>query len=858
MRYRVIFGLVAVAVASTSLVGSGSAATAADPVGTVILPAVYGDSVARTDLVAASQNGIGFTVTRGSSTRPSFQYWTPSSGAVDSGISSFTTTMAGNQAAVWTYDSNGNSTYNLVNLVTGAARQVPVGPTTGDTFVETGDGFLIHASAPRAGGYDYLLLMNGSTQFSANMPVTGNVFVGDSRADSKGALVEWWEANGGNGKTKLSYLDFATKHWTKLAEVSEVRAIAMSPSQVGWLTVGVTIHRLSRTALTAAPNVYNAPVGVSSLALNGSSVAWESVGVSGGNRITHVWTKVGSATPVEVNTIAGEPTPLGTDFAVVSGSTASTAGIYRLHPGSSALSTRLVSSGPDAPLSVTESAGRFLYQSPKSKAPVAQRAITATVIGASPKISVAAATALTTTSVIGVPPASSGGHTATYECAATCSVVVRDGTSVLARIPWTDSVTGLGLSGNNLLVSAEHDVLGSDQMYHTEFYSKLYDLNSISTPIVEPYSAAVSGRRIAFASTDGSITVRDLSGSSPVDTVVRTAGMPPATTQVLLAATTVRFMGDWVLWSIPNDSLSSAETVAYHLPDGASHALPNVGEVQLADGQVAYIASTDRSVHLVDLASSTNTVIGKAQLETSNRQWLAMSDEVIAFVAPDDTTHLVPLAGTHGVTVAPTIQGAIASAASSLVRPLRVQIDASRPVSSWTFNVLNSQGKTVFTAKGKAPDGGPRPIWTGLTTAGTRVPDGVYTWHISGAGTGGHLTSGFGPTAHGHGTVRLDTKAPLLTLSAPAHSGHVSIALKWSTTEPATATITVSKRVLVGGRITWTAPKNWLRTSGSTATYSGTHIPFPLAAGEVLRFTVKAVDAAGNASSIKIATTNVA
>ena len=858
MGRRVYSGLIAAALAAACLMGSSSAATAADPAGTVILPAVYGDSVARTDLVASSQSGVGFSVTRGSSVRPSFQYWTPSTGAVDSGISSFTTTMAGNQAAVWTYDRNGTSTYHLVNLVTGATREVPVGPTTGDTFVETGDGFLIHASAPRAGGYDYLLLMNGSTQFSANMPVTGDIFVGDSRADSKGALVEWWEYNGGNGKTKLSYLDFATKHWTKLAEVSEIGTIAMSTSQVGWLTGGVTIHRLSRTALSGAPTLYKAPVSISAFALNGSSVAWESVSMSAGNRITHVWTKAGNAGPVEVNGIAGEPTPLGTDFAVVSGSTPATAGIYRLHPGSSALSTRLVLSGPDAPLSVTESAGRFLYQSPKRKAPVAQRTVAIKAVGGTTKISVTEPVTLTTTSVIGVPPASSGGHTATYECGTTCAVVVRDATNVLARIPWTDSVTGLGLSGNNLLVSAEHDVLGPDQMYHPEFYSKFYDLNSPSNPIVEPYSAAVSGHRMAFVSSDGSVTVRDLSGASPVDTVIRAAGMPSATTQVSVAGTTIRFVGDWVLWSIPNDALTGQETVAYHLTDGASRTLPNVGEVQLADGQVAYIASAGRSVHVVDLASSTDTVIGKAQLETSNRQWLAMSDEVVAFVAPDDTTHLVPLAGTHSVAAAPTIQGAVASAASSLVRPLRVQMDASRPLSSWTFSVLNSQGKTVFTSKGKAPDGGARPVWTGLTTAGGHLPDGVFTWRISGVGTGGHLKTGFGLTAKGQGTVRLDTKAPQLGLSFPAHSGHVSIALKWSTTEPATTTIMVSKRVVAGGRITWTAPKNWLHTAGTTATYSGTRVPYRLAAGEVLRFTVSAVDAAGNSSSAKIATTSVA
>jgi hypothetical protein len=844
---------IAAVLSVVGLAGTGTSAIAADPVGTVILPPVYGDSVPRTDLVGSNAGGVGFTVTRGASVRPSFQYWSPTRGAVDSGISAFTATMAGNQAAVMTYGHSGVATIHLVDLVSGATREVPLGPSQGDTFVETGDGFLIHVSTPNGVGYDRLHLMNGSTAFTANFPVPGYVQVFDSHADSHGLLLQWAEFNGGNGNFKLSYLDFATKKWTKLADVPEIGTTAMSAGQVAWLTGGVRIHRLSRAALGAAASVYVAPTPVSMLALNGSSMAWESVSVGGSqSRITHVWTKVAGGAPVRVTAEAGEPTPLGTDFAVVSGSTLAVAGIFRLHPGSATLSTRLVASGPDAPLSVTESAGRFLYQAPTSRTAVAQRAVRTSLGTAAPRVSVSAPVTLAASSVVGITPAASGGHTATYECSATCAVVVRDAAGVIARIPWVDSVVGLGLSGNSLLVAAERD--GSSG---TLFYSKLYDLNSSAGPVPGPYTDAVSGRRIAFVSPDGSVTVRDLSGSAPVDTVVRPPGMPTGTTQVSPQSAVVRFVGDWVLWSIPDDALTGAETVAFHLPDATAVSLPVPSEVRLADGQAAYIAPGDRSVHLVDLVTSTDTVIGRAEPETSNRQWLAMSDEVVAFVASNDSTHLVPLSGTHLVVAAPRVQGTISAAASSLVRPLRVQLDSSRPLTSWRFIVTNAHGQSVYSSHGAAPDGGARPVWSGRTTSGARVPDGAYTWRILGSGAGGALSEAAGTWGATRGTVRLDTVAPRAGLRVPARTGHIAVDIRWSATERASFRVTVSKRVRLHGRWTWTAPRAWVHTSASTARYSGTHVPYRLVAGDTLRFAVTAVDAAGNPSTIVSRTTVV-
>lgn len=833
--------------AVTGLVVTGPSATAADPAGTVVLPPVYGDTVPRTDIVGSVDGGIGFTVSRRTSQDPSFQYWTAARGAVDSGISATTVSMAGHQAAVMTYGRNGGTKVHLVDTVTGLVREVPLGPSQGDTFVATGDGFLIHVSTPDGVGYDQLRLMNGAVPFTANFPVAGYVQAPDARADSRGVLLEWIEFDGGNGHVKLSYLDFATRRWTKLADVREIGTIAMSATHIAWLTGGDRIHRVPRSSLGSTPYVYDTPTPVSVLALNGTSMAWESDSVGGSqDRITRIWTKESGKAPVKLSVQAAWPTPLGSDFAVSSGTTLTNAGLYRLRTGATSLGARLVSSGPDAPLSVTQSAGRFLYQSPTKRTAVSQRLVRASTGTATPKLTVAAATTLAPTSVVGVTPVASGGHTATYECASSpCEVVVRDAGTVIRRIALSDSVVSLGLSGNNLLVAATHESAGAQT-----YYSLLYDLNTSAAPVRLPYTDAVSGERIAFVQPDSSVVVRDLSGPAPVDTLVRPPVMPVGTTQVRPVLCEVRLVGDWVLWSIPDDQLDAAETVAVHLPDGASVPFPAVSEIRLVDGEAAYIAPGDRSVHVVDLATRTDTVVGRAQLETSNRQWLALSHEVVAFVAANDTTHLVPLAGVHAVGAAPRAEGTVRSSASSVVRPLRVQADASRPLSAWRFVVSNASGRAVYTSTGSAPDGGARPVWPGRTTAGARVPDGIYTWRITGSGPGGALAESAGTRGAMSGTVRLDTVAPRASLSVPRRTARSGAEIRWRASEASRFTVTVSKRVRKHGRWTWSKPRTWQRTTAPGARYAGAHVPYRLKPGVTLRFALTAVDAAGNPSTL--------
>ena len=711
-----------------------------------------------------------------------------------------------------TYGRNGGTKVHLVDTGTGAVREVPLGPSQGDTFVGTGDGFLIHVSTPNGVGYDQLRLMNGSSAFTANFPVAGYVQAADARADARGVLLEWIEFDGGNGHVKLSYLDFGTKKWTKLADVREIGTIAMSPTQIAWLTGGDHVHRLSRSALGSTPSVYVTPTPLSVLALNGTSMAWESDSVGGSqDRITRIWTKASGKAPVKLNVQAAWPTPLGSGFAVASGTTRTTAGIYRLPTGSTSLGSRLVASGPDSPLSVTQSAGRFLYQSPTRRTAVSQRIVKASTGSATPKLTVAAATTLSPTSVVGVTPVASGGHTATYECPSSCDVVVRDGDDVIRRIAFSDSVVSLGLSGNNLLVAAAHETSGGQASTRrsTTSAARLRRC-ACRTPTPCPGGASRSSSRTRpswFATCpDPRPSIRSCALRSCLlaprrsDRCSPRSGSPGTGCSGRSRTTSSTPRRPWPL-TCPTARRSGSRRSRRSDWSTARPLTSRAG---------------DRSVHVVDLATRTDTVVGRAQLETSNRQWLAMSNEVVAFVASNDTTHLVPLSGVHVVSAAPRVEGTIRPAASSLVRPLRVQLDASRPLSSWQFVVTDSSGRTVFASRGSAPDGGARPVWSGRTTGGARVRDGVYSWRIVASGPGGSLVEGPGARGATRGSVRLDTVAPRASMSVPRRVPRTGVDLRWRAGETSRFTVTVSKRVRKHGRWTWTTPRTWLRTSATT------------------------------------------
>ncbi len=848
MRLRVTAALTAAAVLAAIGAASGGPAAASPPAGTVILPPVYGDSIPRTDLLASGAGAFGFSVSRGTALRPTFEYWSSSTRrAVDTGLVATRVTMAGHQAAVLTTNSKGIGTVHLVDLATGAISLAGLGNSQGDTFAETGDGFLIHVSTANGVGYDQLQRIYGSSSWTANMPIQGYIQVFDCAADSHGALVAWAPFDGGDGNFQVSYIDFATKKWTKVGASPNLGAIAMSPGHLAWSTDGNKLHRLSRAALTATPSTRTLPKPVSILAITDTATAWETDSLAGGGdsaRLTRVWTLVEGHSAVPLGPDAAEPVALDSDFVVTSGTTVATAGAYRLHPGASSLAERLTLGGPDAPLSVTESAGRFLFQTPTSHPTLTQRRVSAGLSASKPRITLSPSTSLATHGVVGIPPAASGGHTATYECtgANACAVVVRDGATVVARIPLT-GVAGLGISGNLLLVARFVDSTGS-----TSYFSDLYDLNNLGAgPRVVPYTTAVSGTSVAFVTSDGTVTVRDMATPTPVDHVVRPAGMPAGTTQIRPVLARVLLAGDWVLWSIPDDFLEGAETVAARVSDGRSVTLPVPDEVRLVDGAASYIDAADQNVRVVNLATGVITGVGRAEPVTSNRQWLAMSDDVVAFVAPDDTTHLVPLVGAMATGASPRVLGVVKTTASSLVRPLRAQVDASRPLSSWRFTVVNSHGAVVFASHGSAADGGARPTWSGRSTSGARVPDGVYTWRLTGTGTGGALRGVTGAAGGASGVVRLDTVAPHARLVVPGRTGHSSLTVRWSAGEPSVYAITVSLRVKVHGRWTWSAPRTWRRaTTATTLVYSGSHVPFPLRAGQQLLFRLVASDRAGN------------
>jgi hypothetical protein len=192
-----------------------------------------------------------------------------------------------------------------------------------------------------------------------------------------------------------------------------------------------------------------------------------------------------------------------------------------------------------------------------------------------------------------------------------------------------------------------------------------------------------------------------------------------------------------------------------------------------AAGVLAWI-DADENVHVFNLATGGDRVVGQAGPPRRAIQ-LALTSEFVAWMDSADRVHLLPLGDVQAGT--PRYLGAIETPDFS---PVEDQYDpqgeTNRPLQSWTMTIRSAptgvtsataQGPIVRTLKGSAKSGAVRPTWNGKDAGGTRVPDGVYTWSLTGTGPGGKLAVTTGGTKPISGTVRVDSRTPTPKLSLP-------------------------------------------------------------------------------------------
>lgn len=840
---------VAIAALATALVAPPGVSSAAATSGhELVLPPVYGTDLPR---VLTSGDAYGFAWTKDSydDNLSALQYYSYAAGqVVDSGVrmdQGFTlvgTQITGTRAdgSLVMIDIRDGSTHTLQR----ASRNSTFLGGTGDGWLETAwdsigrNGIVYTRTGVRSAFYP-VPPMDGVN------PDQESVL--DEASDPQGAVL-FAQAFDDSGKWSLSYLDFSTGAYTTLASGDEPYsgiAAAVSDAWLVW-SEAKQVHWVRRSEPAADPGTLFAPAQVGDLAISGDTIAVTYA--RSGHWAVESGPLGGAMTTADAVLVGGIMPADNGDFAVRAGDSVRTIGVYRLTPGAATLGPRLVSFGASAPLGIEASAGRLLTRLPTRAGTTVERPVAASADDT--RLAAGGAATLTPTSSDSDPPVSSGGHSARLECRhLTCAAVVQDGGDVIATYDVPRLAYDVALSGRWLLVAVTSDT--ETDGVPDDGYSIVIDLDSGKRALV-PETTALSGDRVAYLLRDGAIVVSDL--TSGTAQAVRPAGAPPTAAPHFRAATSiVELSGDWLLWVIPTQDGTPAEAAAVDLRTGRRVALPSTtpatgghhAEIELADGVAAWIDPGDRAVHVLDLSQGGDHVVGEARARYPNRDWLALTDEFAAWVAPDDTTHVLALDGVMPVPPAP-LGGITAPAVSpdgdGHADSYRPQLDASRPLTSWTMTVSSAGGRTVRTLRGAARDGGIRPAWNGRDGSGRRVGDGLYRWSVTGTSPTGRMR----PMA---GRVRVDTTAPTASVHAVARR-HVKV--RWHSSEPGSSfVVRVSKRVRRHGHHVWTHSRRWLGPTQRThAAYRGGSVPYRPRAGTRLRFKVVAIDVAGNRSHV--------
>ena len=698
--------------------------------------------------------------------------------------------------------------------------------------------------------------------------------IGMAVADDTGAL--YAEYLDGPVVKRLVYLDLTTGETTPLytdtdADPGELGGFDISAAAIAWSHSGLGLFKAPRTAV-GEPVRRALPTGSTPLvvAVTDTALGWtERTQTSTGSFRTVARTAVDGAEPVTGPLVADAGTGSldGGDFAFVAGSTPQTRGTYRLSPGATSFGPAVDLAGTSPPLSIAASAGRLVYAYPATT-PYAEQLYDQGVDrtdegvverGGERVLAVVSADAdVADARTAHLRPGTSGPV-----------AVVQDGAAVVATVPVEPGTYEVAVSGHRLVTSTITDWLYAWEPGNT-YVRDLRDLERAPVVIPRIESSALSGHRLAYLAADFGIRVRDLDTGS--ETVVRPAGRPaggepdPRQNRMVL-----QLAGDWVAWSFPSlsDPSTSAELRAVRIgdPSSAVSAVPaQARELRLADGALAWLDIDDRDVHVLDLTTGVDTVVGTGRRPAVMREFLALDEDFVAYVAPDDTTRVVPLAAQ--VAAAPTLLGgtlptALSPDGDGSSDTMRLGLTASRPLEQYSLTVTRADGSAVETVAATAPDGGLRAAWDGRDPSGRPYPDGTYQWSLSGTGgeRRGALVAG-GAGTRLSGTVRIDTVDPASAQGrAPARVSDTSptsrFRVAWSGSEAGLRyDVDVERFVVTNGRGAWSAPRRWLTgTRLASAVYAGT--PYASTPGTLFRFRVTARDAAGNGRAALSGTTVV-
>lgn len=759
------------AVLAGSSAGTAHAVVSPGSASEITLPPLYGDQLPQVNFFAATASGFAWELDQPDEDPLATAYYTSYSGG---GTRVHSTVGNVNDLALsdseLTGEAAGNGSLASVDINTGQRRVAHCTPTAYD---DSGDNECVGFSGDVTSATMTNTETGSSTTFT--LPALPPGYTVSPRGvvrsmDAGGAivLVDATTSAMGAARGELLYLDFASGKTVVLDgdNTSESDRIAMDDSTVAWSVGYHQVDWIDRSDPTAAPSQLPTSAALVGVAVSGGNLGYSTSSLAdpdgnGGTYVIHTGplSTDPSTYGAVPNTYGAVETGRDGNFLVFAGTTVSDYGAYALAAGSDTFGAPAVLFGPTAPLSIEASAGRIISVLPDGgRAPADQRRVTSN--RADSRLTASRSTPLVHRLIASVAPASSGAETAYLRRLAdgSCELDVLTGGTVVGRYPVPVTCFHVTLSGNLALVTYDQQYV-DDGVPDKPPGSVLVNLVTGSST-KEPETEALSGDLLAYFG-NGDINIKDIAtrtvqhlepGELP--------GLPdfqPDGDDALSIA------GRWVLVSY-NDQSDTDRLVAIDLATMKTVQIPGAAmmdssDAVLADGVAAWIDADTRAVHLDQLSDTgvTDTTIGTAHDYASGHDYLAVTDEFVAWVANDDTTRVLALSGASSA--APAFLDGVRTRSFTPARSghrgdFLPHFAVTRPLAKWRL-ALTRHGHTVRVLRGSAPVGAVQPRWNGRTASGRRLPAGAYTWRLTGRGPTGRLHAKPGTTGPSTGTVHL-------------------------------------------------------------------------------------------------------
>jgi hypothetical protein len=352
--------------------------------------------------------------------------------------------------------------------------------------------------------------------------------------------------------------------------------------------------------------------------------------------------------------------------------------------------------------------------------------------------------------------------------------------------------------------------------------------------------AEQDGPRVVYATGTGEVWLRDVTKAA--------SATNPRKLLAACATPTVDCSRDYSIWgprvvvTTSKDGVPEGGVDAFDVTTGARTTLANITgalSVRLRGDVLSYVTSVpnadpnrdpDIVIRFADLSAPTPTPSADSIVDVgggyyvTGRGYTGLDGHRVWWASPY-TLKTAAIPASVDSASAPRLLGSTGArelyrVGAALSAPWTPTFDLDQPLtSSWTLTI-SSGATTVRTFTGSGTVGLRGISWNGKDTGGTLVPDGTYTWTLTGSNADGSLVSSLGSgAATGTLLVATPTKSRITLRTAPSSITYGSAARLTATLVNGSGTGVAGQTVEFYGRAR--GATTWVKVGSATTTSAG-------------------------------------